>query len=157
MKLAKAVRSLRSPYVAAWDTYYLKIATTHFAVCCADIEHRQIGVVEETEVGGVPGFPVLERLRLDRPLQFPRISRFDGRRRPLRVYSTRKSANDQLRDTNGRTRARRLYPRSRVEREFLFYENTYYLRIRGGQAKEEGERRRQGFLVEPSARQLSRP
>lgn len=55
----------------AWDTYYLKIATTHFAVCCADIEHRQIGVVDETEVGGVPGFPVLESLRLDRPLKIP--------------------------------------------------------------------------------------
>lgn len=48
--LSSLLRHLRGPWC---DTYYLKIATTHFAVCsAADIERRrQIGVVDEGKLG----------------------------------------------------------------------------------------------------------
>lgn len=76
--LAKALYQVRSGAArkvdSEWDTYYLKIATTHFAACCADIERRQIGVVDELRrFGGVPGLP-RRASSVTGPLpRFPRI------------------------------------------------------------------------------------
>lgn len=134
--LSSLLRHLRGPWC---DTYYLKIATTHFAVCsAADIERRrQIGVVDEGKLGWRRARirAVLEGSASPRPLRrfFPSELLVDpGRSSPLAFYHL---VHDKIhrcfpfavgRGKEKWTKALAC-TRSRVGRAFLFRRSTLLL------------------------------